>query len=124
MNPGDTDVMQGLSAATNEMCVFVGAYYPRDTKFETCSTSGNWSDLSNAATYIGTGTTSCTDTLTCLSSAKPTSQDQGDSLYGCIVDSCPGVAKPLTAALDCFSAGGSESSCMTQLSTCEAASCN
>jgi hypothetical protein len=125
-NPGNTDVMQGLSAAKNEMCVFAGAYYPRDTKFETCSTTGKWNDGDNAGTYIGTGTATCTATLQCLQSAKPMSQDQGDSLYGCVVDSCPKAAKQMTAALDCFGANGAsgQTACMSQLAACEAASCN
>ena len=71
-NTGTTTIIQGLSAATNEMCVLWGAYYPRDIEFETCSTSTTWSlnDLSSAATYIGSGTTTCQDSLTCLGSAK------------------------------------------------------
>jgi len=122
-NTGNTDVVQGFSAAKNEMCVFAGAYYPRDQKFETCSTTGNWSDLANAATYIGTGTATGASTLQCLSTAPPMSQDQGDGLYGCIVDSCPQIAKPLTSMLDCYSAGGSQTTCSTQLSALQAATC-
>jgi hypothetical protein len=128
VNTGDTDIVQGLSAATNEMCVFAGAYYPRDTKFETCSTTGNWSDLGNAATYIGTGTTSCEATLQCIPGGEqsyPT--DHGDALFGCMVDSCPAVAKELTAAWDCFESSGSANpmtACATQINACVAASCN
>jgi hypothetical protein len=123
-NTGTTDVIQGPSAAVNEMCVFAGAYYPRDPKFETCSTSGSWDDLSNAATYIGTGTATCAATLECIQGAM--GQQTSDALFGCMVNSCPGVASPLTAAFDCISANGNDAQtkCAAQISACEAASCN
>jgi hypothetical protein len=113
--------VQGLSAATNEMCVFVGAYYPRDAKFETCSTTGAFTDLSNAATYIGTGAADCTTSMQCVSGAKDAA-----TFYGCVTNSCPGIAKPFTAALDCFSANGStaQTACATQISACAATTCN
>jgi hypothetical protein len=121
MNPGTTTVIAGGSALTNEMCVLFGAYYPRDTKFETCSTNGVQDFNDNAATYIGTGTTTCSDSLTCISSAK-----SEEAFMSCIVDSCPGVAVPLTAALDCFEANGqnAETACATQAAQCIEASCN
>jgi hypothetical protein len=120
-NDGTTTVIQGLSAATNEMCVFFGAYYPRDTKFETCSTTGSWKDSSNAATYIGTGTATCQASMQCLTSAKTQ-----EAVYTCVVDSCPKSAQALTATLDCFQANGSASqtACSTQLAQCNASSCN
>jgi hypothetical protein len=121
----DTDVMQGLTTK-DEMCVLLGSYYPRDDKFSFCSLTGNSNDLSSAATYIGTGTATCAATLTCAAAAKPVSVDQGDSLYGCIVDSCPGAAKPLTAAFDCAAKAGASAgtACMTQFAACEQASCD
>jgi hypothetical protein len=120
-NTGTTTVIQGGSAATNEMCVFTGAYYPRDTKFETCSTTGNLNDSSNAATYIGSGTTTCQDSMTCLSGAST-----DEAFFSCMVDSCPGVAAPLTAALDCILTNGSnaQTACLTQEAECVSASCN
>jgi hypothetical protein len=120
-NTGTTTIIQGLSAATNEMCVLLGAYYPRDEKFETCSTTGSWGDLSNAATYIGTGTTTCQDSLTCLGSAQ-----SDEAFFACMVDSCPGAATALTASLACFNANGNnaQTACATQEAQCVAATCN
>jgi hypothetical protein len=124
-NDGTTTIIQGLSAVTNEMCVFVGAYYPRDTKFETCGTTGQFSDQGSAATFIGTGTATCEASLLCLQSAE--SSGGKEAFYGCMVDSCPGVASQLTAVLDCsFSlpAGGSvTTACASQISACVAAAC-
>jgi hypothetical protein len=120
-NTGDTDVIQGFSALTNEMCVVAGAYYPRDTKFENCSTDGNWNDSGNAATYIGSGTTTCADSLTCLENAQT-----DDAFFGCMVDSCPGAAAALTSVVDCFMSAGSSAStaCVTQGAQCIETSCN
>jgi hypothetical protein len=121
-NNGTTTVIQGLSAVTNEMCVFGGAYYPRDEQFETCGTTGQFSDQGSAATYIGTGTTSCGDTLQCLQGAM------GEApFYTCVVDSCPGAAQPLTAFLNCVfslpSGADPTSACANQILTCLGASC-
>jgi hypothetical protein len=120
-NTGTTTIIQGLSAATNEMCVLLGAYYPRDEKFETCSTTGTWNDLSNAATYIGSGTTTCQDSLTCIGSAQ-----SDEAFFACMVDSCPGAATALTASLACFSANGNnaQTACVTQEAQCVETTCN
>jgi hypothetical protein len=125
-NNGNTEIIQGLSAQTNEMCVFVGAYYPRDTKFETCGTTGNFNDQSTAATFIGTGTATCAATLQCLQNSQQASG--AGAFYGCMVNSCPGAAKPLTAFLDCsFSLPqGTDptQACGDQLGACAVASCS
>jgi hypothetical protein len=124
-NDGATTIIQGLSAVTNEMCVFGGAYYPRDEKFETCGRTGSFGDQGTAATYIGTGTATCTDTLLCLQSAQQATD--AAPFYTCMVDSCPAAAKPLTEFIDCtFSApAGSDvmTVCGSQISACLAATC-
>jgi hypothetical protein len=124
-NPGDTDVIQGLSAATNEMCVWTGAYYPRDTNFEYCNGSGGWNNLSNAGTYIGTGTADGATTLQCLSNADPSAASYNDTLDGCVVDSCPAVAKQLTAVFACSAKAGANANtaCMTQFAALQQAAC-
>jgi len=121
MNSGTTTIIAGGSALTNEMCVLFGAYYPRDPKFETCSTDGVQNFNDNAATYIGTGTTTCQDSLTCLSGAK-----SEESFMSCMVNSCPGAAVSLTAALDCFNANGNnaQNACLTQEAQCLQTTCN
>ncbi len=124
-NDGPTTIIQGLSAQTNEMCVLVGAYYPRDEKFETCGTTGQYADQDTAATFIGTGTATCAATLGCLQSAATSSDPT--PFYSCMVDSCPGAAKPLTAAVDCFfsvpSGGSVTTVCANQINACLSASC-
>lgn len=124
-NQGTTDVVQGFSAAKNEMCVISGAYYPRDTKFETCGASGTFSGESTAATYIGTGTSTCTEMMVCAQNSKPFSQDQGDSFFGCVVDTCPGAAKAMTSFIDCVFANSSnvQAACKNEISACIAQGC-
>jgi copper type II ascorbate-dependent monooxygenase-like protein len=137
----DNDVTQGLTTK-DEMCVFFGLYYPRDKECETCSKDGTFANLSSAATYIGTGSASCASSLSCIASAQPISMDHGDSLYGCMVDSCPKVGPELTRVVDCERSavqgscastcqGGEagcgaciEQTCGDQLSACESATCN
>jgi hypothetical protein len=124
-NEGTTTIIQGLSAATNEMCVFQGAYYPRDEKFETCGASGNFKDLGTSATFIGTGTATCGATLGCIQNAESASGP--GPFYSCVVDSCPGAAKELTAFIDCVftapSGSNPTSVCANQIQACLAAGC-
>jgi hypothetical protein len=114
-NPGTTDVIQGLSASKNEMCVYAGAYYPRDTNFENCTN----------ATYIGTGTADGATTLQCMGSVSPSSANFDDTYFGCVVDSCPAIAKPMTALIMCEeqNGAGSGTACTSQLTALEQAKC-
>jgi hypothetical protein len=122
-NDGDTTVIQGLSAVTNEMCVLIGAYYPRDTKFETCSTDGDFDNPSTAATYTGTGTATCFATLQCIEGAMDSA-----TFFGCVVNSCPGVASQMSAFLDCIRSAPSGADinqvCATQIGNCIGATCS
>lgn len=114
-NTGTTDVIQGLSASKNEMCVYAGAYYPRDTNFENCTNP----------TYIGTGTADGATTLQCMDSVSPSSANFDDTYFGCVEDSCPAIAKPLTALVSCELQNGASSgtACATQFTTLQGAAC-
>jgi hypothetical protein len=118
---------QGQSAANNEMCMFVGLYYPAmPVSDEECY----------AGDTYGTGTASCTDTLSCLAACPPDDAGTSDSsgpqqvdfspcIQQCFAQSCPDSAGPLRTALDCI-----QSQCATQCASsgeacnsCVAASC-
>jgi hypothetical protein len=110
---GTQPFIQGPSALDNEMCMFIGMYYPAmDTNDEQCG---------NGDTY-GTGTVSCTDTLTALGACPPDEDagPQGVSFSSCIqqafVASCPNATAPLTTALNCI-----QSKCSTQCAGAAAA---
>jgi hypothetical protein len=128
-NTGTTAVYQGPTAAHNEMCVLVGAYYPRDLKFEDCSATGGWAYQTTGATFIGSGTATGAATMQCLTSA--TTMNGGalginDQVMSCVVDSCPNIAKQLTAYGFCALKAGSNTNaaCTTEASALQAATCN
>ncbi len=124
------DVFQGLTTK-DEMCMFAGAYYPRDRTTEMCGLPGM------KQTYIGTGTASCAQTLECMHHAAT-----GTDRQKCVVASCPGSSKAITDFVGCtFEALGScadacadlmSASCTTctkevcgaEVTACEATSCN
>ena len=102
----ETHVVTQGTSSSDEMCVITGFYYPVNPTFANCSLDGDPTHSADAATFIGTGSKSCAESLSCVASAKPISADKGDSLYGCMVNSCPGVAKELTASFRCLAAKG------------------
>jgi hypothetical protein len=114
-NPGTTDVIQGLSAAKNEMCVYAGAYYPRDPNFESC----------NNPTYIGTGTANGATTLACMAGANSQATNFEDVYFGCVVDSCPKIAKQVTAVITCAQQAGQnvQTACSSQFTALQQAAC-
>lgn len=88
-NTESRTILQGPSTK-DEMCMLLGSYYPRNDADAYCLDS----------VFVGTGSKGCGEQLKCgLDAAK--GQDN-DTLFGCVVDSCPGVAEPLTDALKCF----------------------
>lgn len=124
---GNQEYIQGPSAANNEMCMFVGLYYPAmQTPDEECY-SGDTD---------GTGTVSCADTLTCLGACPPEDAgvpsgsgqpnlDFSQCIQQCFAQSCPNATGPVITALTCI-----ESSCSTACATggtacdtCVATSC-
>ncbi|MDB4990405.1 MAG: hypothetical protein JWN04_5583 [Myxococcaceae bacterium] len=143
-NSKNSTVLQG-PYASDEMCVISGFYYPVNTAFANCATDGVAAHYSNAATYIGTGTATCVESLACVTAAAPLAQDKGDQLFGCMINSCPKVAKELTAAFNCMLSRGAgacqaqcpagaaptldcgkcvKAACSAQASACAEATCN
>ncbi len=125
---GTQAYFQGQSAAVNEMCMFIGMYYPAMTPADEQCLSGD--------TY-GTGTVSCVNTLSCLAACPAAPADAGGGsgpqqiafatpcIQGCFAQSCPDSAAPLVGALNCI-----QSSCASQCATagsacdsCVASSC-
>ncbi len=111
---------QGQSAATNEMCMFVGLYYPAMTTADEQCRSGD--------TY-GTGTATCTDTLKCLAACPPADAGlPGNSgppeininacIQQCFLESCPDASAPLVAVTHCIQSQCS-GSCGAPGATCD-----
>ncbi len=95
---GNQEYIQGESATNNEMCMFIGLYYPAMTEVDDYCENGD---------EVGTGTTSCVDTLDCLAacpSGGDLSENNGYSActQRCMVQSCPGAAAPLSTVGACI----------------------
>jgi hypothetical protein len=136
VNTEARDVMQGLTTR-DEMCVLLGAYFPRDPLVEGCRDEEGFS----AETWVGSGSATCADTLACAFSAKDPDEDGGNELFGCIVNGCPGVAEEISSAYHCYRSGGrgacdsacekdadscalcTEAACKPVVDACQAAKC-
>jgi hypothetical protein len=94
-NDEDRTVLQGRTTK-DEMCMFVGVYYPRNVQFENCAMTADRATSDLNGRYIGSGKAACIDTLLCTAGAK-----SEDSYYGCVVNSCPTAATQLSDAMHC-----------------------
>ena len=124
---GDPDrtIIEGPSAADNEMCMFIASYYPRlDPMTELCAAPGSGP--------VFDGTTTCAETVGCVRSA--TNEIAAEQ---CIVDTCAGSNRPAADLMTCmfYSCGdvcadlGSDcdscvlDSCAEQFTACQSATC-
>jgi hypothetical protein len=94
-NAEDRQIAQG-GTTKDEMCMFLGNYYPRVPELETCGTS----TAGHGTTFIGTGTADGKTTIDCISKYAG-SQETTAELYGCVQDSCPAIAEQVTGHLAC-----------------------
>jgi hypothetical protein len=134
---GTVDYFSGQSAQTNEMCMFIGTYYPE---------MGEVSDFCyQDEDMFGTGAAACGATLTCLSSCSGNLSLSGglqvsppDCEQSCFVASCPTATAPLLDFTTCMSKScGSPCSdttssacttcitnnCASQYETCQSHTC-
>ena len=103
--------------------MFVGAYYPRHRQTELCGVNSEWSGAFIGGRWIGNGAKTGAETAACLMAAQPIEADGGDSLYGCVVDSCPGISAPMSEAARCLASKGlgqCEAQCEASLAACNA----
>jgi hypothetical protein len=105
---------------TDEMCMFVGAYWPRDPNLDTC-VSANGHDYLGGHSY-GYGTKTGADFLSCFwntpqptGGGGPASSDSRYAAYGCITQTCPKASGPITPYIDCIVTNNK--SCQTQCTT-------
>jgi len=83
-------IVEGPSAADNEMCTFVAAYYPRtERSIERCRGPGTGP--------VFDGETACGEVFTCV-------QGTADPVVAeaCLLDTCPGSADALNVLFDCI----------------------
>jgi hypothetical protein len=125
---GTQEYFQGPSAATNEMCMFVGAYYPDMGELANYGYASPGPDMFGTA---GASGTNCNDTLSCLkacpgtsagssssSSSSATPFDTSPCVQKCMVASCSTATTPLFPLLECLN-----SNCSTQCATTSSSDC-
>lgn len=108
------DVIQGQTKQDNEMCMFIGYYYPvlegaQGGLFENCVPDSYEGGVGDG---YGTGDKNCSDSLKCIQSCPagdaPAPRDGridvGKCWQSCMVDSCPTAAAPLDKLGACVNA--------------------
>jgi hypothetical protein len=122
---GTQEYFQGPSAATNEMCMFIGAYYPDMGDLANYGLGSPGPDMFGTGGATGSN---CKDTLTCFQNCPPASSsgsnsgaivDVSDCQQKCMVGSCATASKPLVALQQCVN-----NSCSSQCSTTTSADCS
>ena len=128
-------VVQGQDKLDNEMCMFIGFYYPVAAReeggeaFENCVQTPLPGGVGDA---FGNGVASCAEALSCVRSCPPGEAprpgdgrvDVGACWQTCIVDSCPAASAPLDAFLYCVRQQcAAECSGGSSCSACVAAKC-
>jgi hypothetical protein len=94
-NTEDRQIAQGATTK-DEMCMFLGNYYPRNVELEGCGISS----AGGGATFIGTGAADGKTTLECLNQYGA-SEETTAEFYGCVQDSCPAIGEQVTGHLKC-----------------------
>ena len=110
-NSEERDVYQG-PRSTDEMCMLIGSYYPRNDEIGFCAQRGsaflgaNWS--------IGKGTATCADSFNCVVDASSNNASSGGAATGseakgltsaitdCLLASNPELEQPVSAMLGCL----------------------
>jgi hypothetical protein len=133
---GNEEYVQGPSAANNEMCMFIGTYYPAMPLDDEDCYGGD---------TFGTGTATCLETVDCLAACPP--EDAGVSfadgsidlsseptlsacIQKCNVASCPNAGAAVASYVECTEsycasacAGSTTSSPSNACMSCVAAHC-
>jgi hypothetical protein len=135
MNTDAVEVIQGPNAATSEMCVFAGLYYPKQSlQFENCL------NLS----VEGTGTEACSALIPCVQACPGADAPEythggvnvGPCWEQCIAKGCPAAADRLLALTSCIgklcqdecNAGNcttcAATKCLNELTACTGQTCS
>jgi hypothetical protein len=121
MNNEDHRISQGRTTR-DEMCMFVGLYYPKDTKTELCGMNDDWSGRYLAANWIGNGTNAGAITAGCLQAATAETAMDGD-FDACVVNACPAISAQTSSAARCLATRGL-GQCSTECGGMDRATCS
>jgi Copper type II ascorbate-dependent monooxygenase, C-terminal domain len=104
-NPGSDDIFQG-PRSSDEMCMFIASYYPARPDIGFCSQNADKPFDTNffGAEWMGQGSATCADSLTCFQDALDGATDLFATLAGvteCVNASDPAVSPELSDAIGC-----------------------
>lgn len=95
VNPEARNVAQGQQT-TDEMCMFVGAYWPRSPEMDNCGTQDN------LGRFFGTGTMNGAELVDCwlnspqvVTGGGPASADARYATQRCVTEACPNASARL-----------------------------
>ncbi len=103
-NTETRNISQGRTTR-DEMCMFLGLYYPKDTKTELCSMTDDQKGRYLGANWIGGGTATGAQTADCLQTATGASAMAGD-FDACMVNACPAISSQSSSAARCIASRG------------------
>jgi hypothetical protein len=121
MNNEDHRISQGRTTR-DEMCMFLGLYYPKDVKTELCGMTDDWSGRYLAANWIGSGSNAGAATAGCLQAATGATAAAGD-FDACVVNACPAISAETSTAARCLASRGL-GQCPTECGAGDAAACS
>ncbi len=112
-------VIEGASAETNEMCMFVAGYYPK------MSDAAEFCFVPGGSGPMRSGSKTCAETLTCMQgTADPVAQEQ------CIMDTCEASSLPFNDFVFCLIRNNCvgdptciANNCATEYGACNSAAC-
>ncbi len=119
-NKLDQPVFQG-GRTTDEMCMFIGNYYPRNMSLDDCAAAGGRGQI--GLDWVGSGSATCNDSLDCAIAGilkdRNDLQQISREVSKCVQASDASVATELSAAIRCFGTAQSPlSDCEEQLNSC------
>lgn len=102
-NPESHTVYQGPKS-TDEMCMLIASYYPAHPRTSLCSSDPDDVQRTNyfGAEWVGDGTATCAETLTCLSGAGGSMTEFINTMSTCVTESDPAVSREMSDSVSCI----------------------
>lgn len=119
VNNGPEDIWQG-PRSTDEMCMFLGSYWPADPATSLCSAVAELPNETNfvGADWVGNGEADCPATLGCIQEALSEPGDPMRPATDCVLDSRPASSALVSDLTRCFFMGGSAEECQGEIDAC------
>lgn len=129
-NPGMDDIYQG-PRSTDEMCMFIGSYYPSEPGVDLCSGRADapYETTFFGGEWVGQGQIDCADSMACFQTALVTGSQEPIALLAevteCVLSSDPAVSPELSEVIGCtfssFITGGNGfADCQEPIDACSA----